>query len=184
AYSGLDALSHAVESFFSKGANDFTKELSVIAIKLIFKYLPVAYKDGKNKEARYFMLYASFVAGLAFANAGLGATHGIGHTVGAICKIPHGLANAILLPQVLIFNTKFCPEKLKELEEKTFKEFIKELLSLNKKLKIPMKFSDINPDIKNKIDLILSNISFAGSLSFNPVKLTIKEVEEILKETI
>lgn len=184
AYSGLDALSHAVESYFSKGANDLTKTFSEMAINLIFKYLPAAYKDGKNKEARYHMLFASFVAGLSFANAGLGATHGIGHTIGAVCKIPHGLANAILLPYVVMFNAKFCPEKLKDLEEKTFKEFIKELLLLNKKLKIPKKYSDICPEIKDKTEIILSNISFSGSMAYNPVKITIKEVEEILKDAI
>jgi len=184
AYSGLDALSHAVESYFSKGANDLTKVYSETAINLIFKYLPTAYRDGRNKEARYYMLFASFVAGLSFANAGLGAVHGIGHTIGAVCKIPHGLTNAILLSYVLTFNAKFCPEKLKNLEEKTFKNFIKELFLLNKKLKIPPKYSDVCPDIKNKIGVILSNVSFSGSMSFNPVKITIKEVEKILKDVI
>ncbi len=184
AYSGLDALSHAVESYFSKGANDFTKILSEIAIKLIFKYLPLAYKDGKNREARYYMLYASFVAGLSFANAGLGAVHGIGHTVGAVCGIPHGLINAVLLPYVIAFNTKYCPERLKDLEETTFKDFIKELSLLNKKLKIPQNISDIYPDIKSKIKTILSNISFSGSMSYNPVKITIKEVEKILQDAL
>jgi len=184
AYSGLDALSHAVESYFSKGANDFTKILSEIAIKLIFKYLPLAYKDGKNKEARYYMLYASFVAGLSFANAGLGAVHGIGHTVGAVCGIPHGLINAVLLPYVIAFNAKYCPEKLKDMEESTFKDFIKELFILNKKLKIPQKISDIYPDIKSKVKTILSNISFSGSMTYNPVKITIKEVEKILQDAL
>lgn len=184
AFSGMDALSHAVESFFSKGANYYTKNLSTMAINLIFEHLPVAYNDRKNKEARYFMLFASFIAGLSFANAGLGAVHGIGHTVGAVCKIPHGLVNAVLLPYVLIFNTKFCPEKLKELEAMTFKDFIKRLLQLNKKLKIPEKLSDVYHDIKNKLETILSNISFSGSMAYNPVKITIKEVELILKESI
>jgi alcohol dehydrogenase class IV len=184
AYSGLDALSHAVESYFSKGANDLTRIYSEMAINLIFKYLPAAYKDGKNKEARYYMLFASFVAGLSFANAGLGAVHGIGHTIGAVCKMPHGLTNAILLPYVLTFNAKFCPEKLKNLEEKTFKNFIKETFLLNKKLNVPQKYSDVCPDIKSRMNVILSNISFSGSMSFNPVKMTIKEVEKILKDVI
>lgn len=184
AYSGLDALSHAVESYFSKSANDITKVFSETAIKLIFENLPVTYKDGKNKEARYYMLLASFIAGLSFANAGLGAVHGISHTAGAVCKIPHGLANAILLPYVVIFNSKYCPERLKALEEKTFKNFIKRLIELNKKLGIPEKYSDICPEIKNKLNTILANISFSGSMSFNPVKITIKEVDKILKDVV
>jgi alcohol dehydrogenase class IV len=184
ANSGLDALSHAVESYFSTGANAYTKQLSSFAIKLILDNLPGAYLNGADRDARYNMLLASVTAGLSFANAGLGAVHGIGHTVGAVCGMPHGLVNAILLPYVEEFNSPAVAAQIAELEKTTGKGFIKKLKSLNKKLGIPSKLSKACSNIGNRLDIIMSHLSFTGSMAYNPVKMDAEKIKKILKEAV
>ncbi len=184
AHSGLDALSHAVESYFSTGANAFTKQQSAQAIRLIFDNIAAVYNDGNDKEPRYNMLLASLIAGFAFSNAGLGAVHGIGHTVGAVCGIPHGLVNAILMPHVMEFNARAVEKEIAELEKTTGKGFLKKLRALNRKLKIPEKLGQACSDIKDKAEIVLKHISYSGSMAYNPVKMDNKAVEKILKMAV
>ena len=184
AHSGLDALSHAVESYFSTGATAYTKQLSSFAIKLIFENLPQAFSNGKDRQARYNMLLASVTAGLSFATAGLGAAHGIGHTVGAVCGIPHGLVNAILLPFVEEYNLPAIEKDVKELEKTTGKGFMKKLRSLNRKLGIPATLSKACPGMGDRMEIILKHISYTGSMAYNPVKMDAKKTAELLKEAM
>lgn len=112
AASGIDALSHAVEAYVSALATNFTNSNSLEAIKLIFRYLPRSFKEGKNDPiAREKMHYASTIAGMAFANSFLGICHSLAHKLGAAFNIPHGVANAMLLNQVIKFNANDCPTK-------------------------------------------------------------------------
>ncbi len=183
AYTGMDALCHAVESFFSINANPFTKLVAKNSIKLIFKNLYKAYKNGKNLKARYNMLYASLLAGFSFANAGLGAVHGISHPVGAILKLPHGLINAMLLPYVLEFNKKIINKELKNLNKELQCDLIENIKKLNKKLKIPENFKKITKITEDKIDYIISKTEFkTGSMTFNPVKMDKNSVKQILQK--
>ncbi len=183
AYTGMDALCHAVESFFSINASPFTKLMAKNSIKLIFKNLYKAYKNGKDQKARYNMLYASFLAGISFANAGLGAVHGISHPSGAILKLPHGLTNAILLPYVLEFNKKVINKELKILNKELKIDLIEDIKKLNKKLKIPDNFKKIYKNAKDKIDYIISKAEFkTGSMTFNPVKMDENSVKQILQK--
>ncbi|MBE3576176.1 MAG: bifunctional acetaldehyde-CoA/alcohol dehydrogenase [Limnochordales bacterium] len=108
---GIDALVHAIEAYVSVMASDFTDGLALKAIDLILKYLPRAYRDGTDREARAKMHYAATIAGLAFTNAFLGINHSLAHVVGARFHIPHGRANAILLPHVIRYNAEL-PSKL------------------------------------------------------------------------
>ena len=112
AFGGVDALTHALEAYASVMASDYTNGLALEAIRLIFKYLPRAYRDGHNDpKAREKMHYASTIAGMAFANGFLGICHSIAHQLGATFHIPHGLANALMISHVIRYNATDAPFK-------------------------------------------------------------------------
>jgi len=112
AASGIDAMTHALEAYASMMATDFTDGLALKALKLIFRYLPIAYKDGSNVKAREKMAHASTIAGMAFANAFLGICHSMAHKLGAFHHLPHGIANALLIKEVMKFNISERPAKM------------------------------------------------------------------------
>ncbi len=113
AASGIDALSHALEAYASMMATDFTDALAIKAIRMIFEYLPRAYEQGANDpEAREKMANASTMAGMAFANAFLGVCHSMAHKLGAFHHLPHGVANALMMNEVLRFNAAEIPAKM------------------------------------------------------------------------
>ncbi|MCC8045623.1 MAG: bifunctional acetaldehyde-CoA/alcohol dehydrogenase [Clostridiales bacterium] len=110
--SGIDVMTHAIEAYVSIMASDFTDSLALRAIKLVFDYLPRAYKDGNDIEARDHMANASCLAGMAFANAFLGVNHSLAHKLGAFHHIPHGIANALVLTEVIRYNSAEVPTKM------------------------------------------------------------------------
>ncbi len=109
AFTGMDALTHAIEGVTSTGAQPVSDALGLHAIRLIFRYLPVAVKDPSNITARGNMLIAATMAGMCFCNTMTGACHACAHALGALYGIPHGLANAIMLPVVMEFNLEAAP---------------------------------------------------------------------------
>ena len=113
AASGIDAVSHALEAYASVMATDYTDGLAKQALQTIFKYLPRAYDNGQTDvEAREKMANAATMAGMAFANAFLGVCHSMAHKLGAFHHIPHGVANALMLEEVLRFNSAEAPVKM------------------------------------------------------------------------
>ena len=113
AASGIDAVSHALEAYASMMATDYTDGLALKALKIIFEYLPRAYENGQNDaEAREKMANAATMAGMAFANAFLGVCHSMAHKLGAFHHLPHGVANALMLEEVLRFNASENPTKM------------------------------------------------------------------------
>ncbi|PMP92908.1 MAG: alcohol dehydrogenase [Desulfurella sp.] len=111
ANTGIDALSHAIESYLSVSANEFTNTMALNAIKIIFKYLRRSVASKTDLYAKEKMALASLQAGIAFSNAGLGLLHAMAHQVGGLLDQPHGEIDAILLPYVLEFNLIACTEK-------------------------------------------------------------------------
>ncbi len=132
---GLDVLTHAIEAYVSVLASDYTDGLALQAIRLVFKYLKRAYDNGNDREAREKMHNASCIAGMAFTNAFLGINHSLAHKLGSAFHIPHGRANAILLPYVIEYNAqkpkKFAtwPKYEKFIADKRYAE-IAEMLGL------------------------------------------------------
>ena len=113
AASGIDAVTHALEAYASMLATDYTDGLALKALKTIFDYLPRAYKNGRNDvEAREKMANAATMAGMAFANAFLGVCHSMAHKLGAFHHLPHGIANALMIDEVIRFNSSETPVKM------------------------------------------------------------------------
>ena len=104
AATGMDALTHAIEGYITKGAWTLTDMFELKAIELIAKYLPAAVENGGDMDARNGMAVAQYIAGMGFSNVGLGLVHGMAHPLGAYYDIPHGVANAMLLPVVMQYN--------------------------------------------------------------------------------
>ena len=110
--SGVDVLTHALEAYASVMASDYTDGLALKAMKNVLEYLPTAYNDGSNVEARCKMADASCMAGMAFNNAFLGVCHSMAHKLGAFHHLPHGVANALLITLVMEFNASEVPTKM------------------------------------------------------------------------
>ncbi|KZZ13837.1 alcohol dehydrogenase [Oleiphilus sp. HI0130] len=117
AATGMDALTHAIESYISTNATDETRSYALAATKLIMENLETAVHDGKNLEARQNMAMASYYAGLAFTKAGVGYVHAIAHNFGALYATPHGLANSIVLPHILDYSKSDIISELATLAE-------------------------------------------------------------------
>ena len=110
--SGMDALVHSIEAYVSMMATEITDGLALEAIKIIFEYLPRAYENGNDVEAREKMAHAATIAGMAFANAFLGICHSMGHKLGAFHHLPHGLTVTLVLPEVMRYNGVDIPNKM------------------------------------------------------------------------
>ena len=168
ATTGMDALTHAVESYIGLSNTEETIRYSREAVKLIFGHLYTAYCDGDNIEARKNMQKASYLAGAAFTRAYVGNVHAIAHTLGGFYGVPHGLANAVLLPYVLDFYGETVHKPLAELAEvvgmtspqqttaEKAKVFIEAIKELNRKMQIPNKIEGIvNRDIPVMVERAL-----------------------------
>lgn len=115
AATGMDALTHAIEGYITKGAWQMSDMFELEAIRMISRYLPVAVEEPTNADARNGMAVAQYIAGMAFSNVGLGLVHGMAHPMGSLFDVPHGVANALLLPTIMEFNMPACLDKYPEI---------------------------------------------------------------------
>lgn len=158
ATTGMDALTHAVEAYIGRSTTKETRRLALEATKLIFENIETAYNDGHNREARENMLHAAYKAGVAFSKSYVGYIHAVAHSLGGKYGIPHGLANAIIMPYVLESYGKSAWRKLYRLGlaagacstedsiEVGAKKFIEAIKKLNERMNIPQKLSGIKKD--------------------------------------
>lgn len=205
---GIDVLTHAIEAYVSTMASDYSDALALKAIELVFKYLPVAYHNGKDKLAREKMHNASCIAGMAFTNAFLGINHSLAHKIGGEFHVPHGRANGIFLPFVIQYNsqkpTKFvsfpkyehyvAPEKYRRIAEflglpaSTVEEGVNSLIgqirNLMKEINIPFFFYElgINRDEYYRKIPQIAELAFEDQVTItNPRLPLISELEELLR---
>tara|TARA_B100001057_G_scaffold457600_1_gene506053 strand:+ start:689 stop:1852 length:1164 start_codon:yes stop_codon:yes gene_type:complete len=182
AATGMDALSHNLEAYCAPGYHPMADGIAIEGIRIIKRWLPEAFRNGSNLEARANMLTAASMGSTAFQK-GLGGIHSLSHPVNALNNIHHGLSNAIFMPYVLTFNRDVIEEKIIklcnfiELDDRSFNGFIKWVLDLRKELKIPHKLSDVIKDKDILIDKLSKMALEDPSTSGNPKKLTEKDMK-------
>lgn len=191
AATGIDALTHAIEAYVAQKATPISDALALQAIRMIGSNLRLAVADGDNLTARGNMASASLVAGAAFANAGLGAVHGIAHPVGAQYGVPHGIANGIMLPYVmeycLIANfAKFrdialaLGEKVNDMTERqAASQAVQAVITLNKDIGIPDSLLAVGVSPSNIEDIVKDAATYR-LLPNSPRKLTAADLRTII----
>ena len=185
AETGMDALTHALEALVSNRANYLSDILAIKAVKDIIAYLPVAYKDGSDLKAREMMANASMVAGMAFTNVSLGIVHSMAHTLGSYFHLPHGMADAIMLPYVMEFNCG--AEYAKEIYANMAKEIGEEDLvavvkNLNKELNIASCLKEVIEDeekFMSMLDVMAECAKADGCTKTNPIIPTIEQFKAL-----
>ncbi len=194
AYTGMDALTHAIESYVSKDRSRFTRPLAIHAISIIISYLEDSYAG--DMDAREEIHVASTLAGIAFTNAQLGICHSIAHKAGGIFGIPHGMCNAMLLPYVIAYNKK-TPAALRyyaniarrmgydgDREKHLVNSLIREVRTLNRNMNIPLCFADAGVN-EFKLNMnkkeIAQNAFEDPCTSTNPRETSPEDLEKILE---
>ena len=158
ATTGMDALTHAVEAYIGRSTTRYTRKKAIRAVKLIGRNLKKVYDNGEDAKARMNMLKAAYCAGVAFTQSYVGYVHGVAHSLGGQYGVPHGLANAVILPYVLEMYGESCYKKLAKLAvkanvieeksttEETAKAFIRWIKDMNQSMDIPDYIEEINEE--------------------------------------
>lgn len=174
AHTGLDALAHDTEAYVSVLADSYTDPLAKQSVEMIFKSLPVAYKEPDNLDARQAMHDASCLAGIAFTNALLGIVHAMAHQLGGMFGIPHGCANAILMPNVVRFNSRATAkyeDLAKILGKETAEDYAAEIERLRSELNVPGSIKEYGiseSDWNEKLEEITKNAMADACVGANP----------------
>ncbi len=194
AATGMDAITHAVESYISNMSTALTEYHSIKALQIFHEYLPKAVANGSDMEAREKMMLGCLIAGFGFSNANLGLVHGIAHTLSAHFHLAHGVANATVLPYVMEYNADSCPEKMVNLAKaidlpvsgdlaKDKYLLSKELLKMTKTVGIKT-LSELGVEEKD-FEMIAENVLKEPVLGFNPKQgVTKEDVISILKKAL
>lgn len=195
AATGMDALTHAIEGYITKAAWELSDMFEIEAIRMIAKYLPTAVEEPQNPEGRNGMAVAQYVAGMAFSNVGLGLVHGMAHPMGSLFDIPHGVANALLLPTIMEFNMPLCIEKYGKIAEamgvdtkgmtpeEAAQAAVDAVKALSLKVGIPQHLSDLGiteKDIPALSEQALADVCTPG----NPREVTLADIEGLYKKVL
>jgi lactaldehyde reductase len=193
AATGMDALTHAIEGYITKGAWKMSDMFELKAIEMIAKHLPVAVENPSNVEAREGMAMAQYIAGMGFSNVGLGLVHGMAHPLGAYYDIPHGVANALLLPIIMKYNATSCIDKYGEIAKAmgvnttTFSKLdaahaaVDAVKTLAVKVGIPERLRDLNvkeEDLEKLAGSAFNDVCTPG----NPRNVTFVEILNLYKK--
>lgn len=196
AATGIDALTHAVEAYVSTNATPVTDCKALKAIELIANYLVPAVKNGSDINAREMMVYAEYLAGIAFNNASLGYVHALAHQLGGQYNLPHGLANALMLPAVAEFNLSSVPHKYADITKALGRDItgltledagrlgINTIRELIKDLGIPQNLSTVRGFTPDDIPLLAANALNDVCALTNPRQGTPQEIETIFKTVL
>ena len=191
AATGMDALTHAIEGYITKGAWEMSDMFHLKAIELIFRYLPDAVNN-KNTEAIEKMGLAQYIAGMGFSNVGLGIVHSMAHQLGAIYDTPHGLANAILLPYVMRYNGAVCSDRFANIlkmlgistdnmtKNEIIATFINKIKELSVSVGITQKLSDVGVK-KEDIPMLAKKAMKDPCKPGNPRDPSVEDIIEIFK---
>ena len=195
AATGIDALTHAIEAYICNTHTPYTDALSLEAVRLVSGSLRDAVRDGSNMDARTNMCWAEYMAGLAFSNAGLGLVHGMAHPLGAFYDIPHGVANALLLPYVMEFNMPAAKAKYRKIagamgvdtskmsEDQAAQAAVDAVKALSVRINIPQKLSELGvkeSDLGKLAQSAFNDVCTPG----NPRKVTLGEIEALYKKAL
>lgn len=193
-YTGMDAMTHAIEAYVSTKADNFSDPLALKAIEMVRDYVKKSYEG--DMEARTEMHDAQCLAGMAFSNVSLGIVHSMAHKIGGVFHVPHGCANAILLPSVIEFNAREAGArfakiaKMLELKGNTQEELTESLVQLirdlNAEMNIPKTFKEYGVDeteFLNNIKYMSDNAVKDACTGTNPRKVNSEEIEKIYRAT-
>ena len=195
ASTGLDALTHAIEGLITKGAWEMSDMFESKAIEMIARYLETATNEPSNAEARNGMAVAQYIAGMAFSNVGLGVVHGMAHPLGAIFDIPHGVANALLLPTIMEFNAPAALDKYVQIakamdvystgmtKEEAADAAVKAVRELSIRLGIPQHLSELGikeSDLDKLAESAYADVCTPG----NPREVSKETILELYKKVL
>lgn len=191
AATGMDALTHAIESYVSKQANPISQALALHAIRMIGGSLRTAFYVGADLQARADMLMGSFLAGVAFSQSKLGNVHAISHTMGGVFDIAHGIANAALLPYVVAFNVPACPGRFRDIAEAlgsdvsglrdlaAAERVVTLIRDLNRALGIPSNIRELGVDLAHLPQMVKDSMR-SGNVLVNPRLTNAADIERII----
>lgn len=195
AATGMDALTHAIEGYITRGAWQMSDMFEIEAIRMIAQWLPIAVEEPSNPDARNGMAVAQYIAGMAFSNVGLGLVHGMAHPMGSLFDVPHGVANALLLPTVMEFNMPCCIDKYAAIAramgvdtsamtpEEAAKAACEAVKALSLKVGIPQHLSELGiseADIPRLAQQALEDVCTPG----NPRDVTLADIEALYHKVL
>ncbi len=195
AATGMDALTHAIEGYITKGAWEMSDMFEIEAVRMIACYLPVAVNEPSNPEGRNGMAVAQYIAGMAFSNVGLGLVHGMAHPMGSLFDVPHGVANALLLPTIMEFNMPACLDKYPEIakamgvdtsgmsKKEAAQAAVDAVRDLAVKVGIPQHLSELgisSADIPALAEQAISDVCTPG----NPREVTLDDIKALYEKVL